>query len=182
VEYLDQLLADHAPRVATRTHELTGALDDVVARVVAEATVPQRARRRRTRTVAIGLAAATALSVGSIAAADVPWHFPWSSGADVKSFRTASGVDCDMVFTVSSGVETGGDMAEAKRVARQVLADFRLDPSRLPRPAYADPQDEAAAFYTIARGEVADALNARGLPEVNVQAESPCEGPSEDNG
>lgn len=172
---LAQMLSEHAPPAANRDHELGAALDEMCDRVVAGPTAPRTRRRsQRTRVVLTGLATATAVGVGGIAAADLPWRFPWEPGTDVKTLRTSDGTECELAFTVSAGVETGGDMAEARRIARGMLHRFELDPELLPAPTYVDPHHEVHAFVQLAAETVNDALAHQGLPGVNVQAESSC--------
>lgn len=172
---LDQMLSEHEPPVATRNHELGAALVEVCDRVTSGRVTPLARRRpRRSRMVLTGLATATLVGVGGVAAADLPWRFPWDSGTDVKTFRTHDGVECEMAFTVSAGVDTGGDMAKARRVARRELHRFELDPGLLPTITHADLDDEALAFLHAAAETVNEALADEGLPSVNVQAETVC--------
>jgi hypothetical protein len=172
---LDLLLSEHAPPVASRNPELDAALDEMCDRVTAAPTASRSRRRsRRTRVGLTGLATATVVGIGGIAAADLPWRFPWEPGTDVKAYSTVDGIECELVFTVSAGVDTSGDMAKARRVARRVLHRFQLDPDLLPATTYVNPHDEAGAFLQLASDTVNDVLADQGLPNVNVQAESVC--------
>lgn len=172
----EPLLSEHAPRVATRSPELAAALGDLCDRVVTTTTRPHpRPPLRRTRTAVIGLTMATAVGIGGAAAADLPWHFPWDPGTDSKTFRAADGTNCELAFTVSAGVDNGGDMDEARRVAKEMLTQFQLDPDLLPPHPYSDPNDEAHAYVVLAAKSVNDSLVAEGLPAVTIQAETACE-------
>ena len=181
---LTDVLNQSAPAVARN-----GAIDAEVAGVTRAVIEAGRASRRRARIILSGAALTLVAGTGAAAAGTLGSGF-WGEAADVKVVTDPEGVTCELVFTVSDGASAGRpaeDRREARRVASTVLAEFAYSPgavaeelSRNPKayarvePRRTSADDELQAHLGLANRAVQRELASRGLPEVNVAAESAC--------
>lgn len=183
---LTDVLDRSAPPVAGNP-AIDAEVERLTRAVVTEGRRPKRSRRGR---LVLG-GAAVALVVGSgAAAAGSLVSELWGDTPDVKIITDPEGVTCEVVFTVSNGVAEGrvrADRREARRVARELLATFEYSPEAVAdelanngsayattEPPLTSADDEVAAQLRLADRAVQRELTSRGLPEVNIAAESLC--------
>lgn len=145
---LDDLLAGSAPATVSRTHELQGSLDALVAE--SEAAVAKRRRRLGHRFGIVGVATVGVLGLGAAAGATGLVSLPWFDDPDANhdSLVLRSGTSCEVTFAARELRDQNHPVSRADRLEAVAAAEAFLQGFDL---------DDIDVARAVARYEAADA-------------------------